>query len=120
MSDMIALFDMDGTLCDYDGAMQAALEALRSPYEPIGSYGHGDDSPSWLENRRRVVSTVPGFWRDLKPLPVGFMIVDVLTSLGFSLYVMTKGPQVQAIGVVREAGVVSCPCADRPGDCDRG
>ena len=33
-SELVALIDMDGTLCDYEGAMRRDLERLRSPGDP--------------------------------------------------------------------------------------
>jgi hypothetical protein len=28
----------------------------------------------------------------LRPLPIGFQLIDILKSLGFDLYILTKGP----------------------------
>lgn len=90
-SDDVALIDMDSTLCDYDGAMQRALERFRSPGE-VYDFEHGSRWPDWYEARRMAVSTVPGFWRDLDPLPVGMEIFHQLQELQFSCNILTKGP----------------------------
>lgn len=39
MKDRIALLDMDGTIADYDSAMNDALATLRSPGEPVFERG---------------------------------------------------------------------------------
>jgi len=89
MKDRIALLDMDGTIADYDSAMNDALATLRSPGEPVFERGL---FPDWIEARRTLIAMQPGFWRNLRPLPLGFSIVDVLMSLDFRITVLTKGP----------------------------
>src|SRR3990167_8256768 len=93
--ELVALLDMDGTLADYDGAMKRELAKLASPDE--NPFEHGDNLPDWIEARRTVVSRVPGFWRNLEKLEVGFEIVHLLEAAGFSLQVLTKGPSSKSL-----------------------
>ncbi len=94
-SDRIALIDLDGTVADYDGSMQRYMRILASPDEP--KYTHrpvlDDDEVPHLRVRRKLVQQLPGFWRQLKPIPLGFEVVDVLRKSGFELHVLTKGPK---------------------------
>lgn len=94
--DDVALIDMDGTLCDYDGAMSYELEKLRSPGETY-DFQHGGEWSDWYEARRAAVSRIPGFWRNLKPLPVGMEIYYMLQELQFDLNILTKGPSTKPI-----------------------
>src|ERR1043166_2488404 len=88
----IALLDLDGTLCDYNGAMARDLERLRAPDEaPHDPHAAGDDPPH-IKARRALIKVQPGWWRALEPLPLGFAIVEELRTLGFRLHVLTKGP----------------------------
>jgi 5'(3')-deoxyribonucleotidase len=89
--DRIALIDLDGTLADYDKALRIALAPLQSPGEP--PYGERDVEQPHIEARRKLIQSQPGFWRGLDPIPLGFHIVDELRARGFSLHVLTKGPQ---------------------------
>lgn len=88
----IALIDLDGTLANYDKAMRAALELIRSPHEPetAAEDVHGDGA--WLKNRKKLIRDVPNFWRDLERIPRGFGVLDALRDLKFDLVVLTKGP----------------------------
>lgn len=88
--DDLALVDMDGTVVDLDLAMKAGLESIRSPEEPV--FEHGDDLPAWMDARRHLLMTQPGFWRNLPRYEPGFEIVKILEEEGFLLHILTKGP----------------------------
>jgi 5'-nucleotidase len=93
--DRIALIDLDGTAADYDSEMQAQMRLIASPGEAL--YNHrpvlDEDEPDWLKARRKLIQRQPGFWRKLKPLPMGFEVIDELRQLKFDLHVLTKGPK---------------------------
>jgi hypothetical protein len=85
----IALVDMDGTLCDYDGKMRDQLAELRCPEEP--ELADWDDSPH-MSARRRLIKRLPGFWEDLAPLRLGFELLELVVELDFDVHILTKGP----------------------------
>jgi 5'-nucleotidase len=90
-SELVALVDMDGTLCDYDGAMLRDLERLRSPGDPL-VLPDNDDMHPWLRERRDLIRRQPGWWRNLPKLKLGFDVFGELRELGFEVHVLTKGP----------------------------
>jgi len=45
-----------------------------------------------IKERRRLIKTQPGFWRNLPRLEVGFQVLDLLRKHGFTLNILTKGP----------------------------
>ena len=87
----VALIDLGDTLCDCTAVLRDGLARLRGPTEDAR-----DDAlealPPHLEARRRLVMSVPGFWRDLPPLPLGFELLQLLRDEGFTVHVVTKGP----------------------------
>ncbi|MFP2925758.1 5' nucleotidase, NT5C type [Pyxidicoccus sp. 3LG] len=89
-SELVALVDMDGTLCDYQGAMLRDLERLRSPGEPPLTPDF-EDSP-WLRARQELIRGQPGWWARLEPRKQGFEVLAELRALEFELHVLTKGP----------------------------
>ena len=94
----IALFDMDGTLCDYHGAMVRSLELLQSPDElPIDPCHLHGDVPSWLSERISLIRRVPGWWENLPRLDDGFAILELAIQIGFEPQILTKGPATTAI-----------------------
>lgn len=92
--DRIALIDMDGTVVDLEKALRDATDPMRAPGEPPfqPSPTGWRDYPQHIEARRNVVKKIPGFWRTLPRLEMGFDIIEELRALGFGLHVLTKGP----------------------------
>lgn len=84
---LVALVDMDGTLCDYHGAITRDLAGLRSPGDPPPD----EDSP-WQRAREAVLRRQPGWWRNLPRLQLGFDVLAELQALQFEVHVLTKGP----------------------------
>lgn len=96
-SERIALFDMDGTLFDLDSRMKEELEKMRSPDEPEISNPF-EDLP-WLENRRRAIKRVSGFWRSLPKWKPGWDILEIAKEIGFDIHILTKGPSSKGMGI---------------------
>jgi 5'-nucleotidase len=90
-SELVALVDMDGTLCDYQGAMRRDLERLRSAGEPA-DFPDDDEAPAWLRERRDLIRRQPGWWRGLPRFELGFDVLGELQELGYEVHVLTKGP----------------------------
>ncbi len=91
----IALFDLDGSLADYDGAMIRDLETLRSPAEPpitVENVWSMDKQPH-IRERMRLIKQQPGWWLDLEPIPRGMAVLNLCRSLGFDIHILTKGPK---------------------------
>lgn len=87
----IALFDMDGTLADYDAAMQRDMALLAGPGEPPYQ-GHGDEAPPHLRARVRLIRAQPGWWEKLPVYAPGFQILTEARALRFQCHILTKGP----------------------------
>lgn len=96
--DQIALFDMDGSLADFDGAIRMALEAMRSPSEPpIPDDLWSIEYNPYMKARMRAIKAVPGFWLNLEPIQRGFEVYRLATALGFTNEILTKGPKSHAL-----------------------
>lgn len=93
MEDLIALVDLDGTLADYNEALERDLEAIRSPHEPVIDYDreYGKKTP-YMKERIRIIRSQPGWWLNLKPIQKGFDILEELKKFGFTFHVLTKAP----------------------------
>ena len=91
---LIALFDMDGTVADFDGAMRRDLAQLANPSEIVIPHcGPSDDEePPWLKARKRLIKTQRGWWRNLPEHSPGMEIFHLTLNMGFSPMVLTKGP----------------------------
>lgn len=88
----IALYDLDSTLANYRKAMATQQALLRGPDEPVEDDRFRSES-EWIDNRRKLIQNVPGFWRGLERIPLGFDVLDMTTRLDFKNSVLTKGPQ---------------------------
>lgn len=91
-SEKIALFDLDGTLCNYEGRMAEFLEAMRSPNEPVVDFSH-QEQPPYIEARMNAIKKIPGWWLNLPVIPGGIKIMQMAAQIGFNLHVLTKGPE---------------------------
>jgi hypothetical protein len=92
-SEQIGLFDLDGSLADYEGAMKGQLELLKSPGEP--EIDLWSEEP-YMEARRDLIARQPYFWSALKPLAGGFEILKMAESIGFRNEIVTKGPRTKS------------------------
>lgn len=88
----VALYDLDGTLADFDGAMRAAMGSLAAPREKA-YYEEQDDEPRHIRNRRRLVKRQPGYWSGLPRLKLGFDVLRETIKLGFDHMILSKGPR---------------------------
>lgn len=89
--DNIALFDMDGTIADYDYAMFRDLEPLYSPDEEKLTTLW--DAPEYLENRMDMIKNVPGWWRGLPPIESGIRLLKDAQKIGYEVHILTQGPR---------------------------
>jgi 5'-nucleotidase len=87
----VALIDLGDTLCECTQALQAEMARLSHPLAPA-NHELVDLRPSNLEERRRLVMSAPGFWRELAPRKAGFELLRLLRGQGFDIVVLTKGP----------------------------
>lgn len=95
----IALVDMDGTLCDYDGAMTLMMKEIAAPSDVLRWH---DEAPTYMIERKRLIQSLPGFWRNLPPLLLGMNVLNVLRELEFKINVLTKGPSNRSVNAWSE------------------
>lgn len=87
----ISLFDMDGTLCDYDRALAESLEKMRAPSEPeCKSFRN---APEYLIRRMDIIRSFESWWKNLPRLKLGWDILEIAQSLDFRIVVLTQGPR---------------------------
>ena len=87
----IALFDLDGSLADYEGAMARDLELIRGPDEPVYPV-FMTDRPEFLKRRAALIRKTPGWWENLPALQTGLYVLHEALGLGYEAHVLTKGP----------------------------
>ena len=90
-SELVALVDMDGTLCDYEGTMARDMEKLRSAGDPAVFPDDEHENP-WVRERRSLIRRQSGWWRHLPKLKLGFDVLGELQAQDFEVHVLTKGP----------------------------
>lgn len=89
----LALFDMDGTLCDYDSALFQKLEELRSPDEPVWDIPVRDNAPEYIKRRADMIRRSEEWWANLPKLQLGWDILEVAKNLGYHIMILTQGPR---------------------------
>jgi 5'-nucleotidase len=88
----VALFDLDGTLADFDLDMRERMVMLAGPGEPSWDPDREGDEPEHIKQRRRIIKSVPGFWTGLRIMSDGFQLMDMAHQIGFRLMILSRGP----------------------------
>lgn len=89
----IALFDLDGTLVDYESTLIRDLNELRSPEEPRVTETPRDSAPEYLRARANLIRSSIEWWARLPKLSIGFDIWNVAIKLDLSRMILTQGPR---------------------------
>lgn len=88
----VALFDMDGTLCDYEKAIIRDYNLLKGPNDPDYNFDLIEKTP-YLKERVRIIRRQPNWWLNLEKFKLGFDILDLARELNFKINILTKGPR---------------------------
>ena len=89
----IALFDMDGTLCDYDKGLSMELEKLRNPSETLFVPPLSDDAPDYIKARADLIRKSEEWWENLPKFKLGFDVLEIAKELGYKRMILTQGPR---------------------------
>jgi 5'-nucleotidase len=94
--DNVFLWDMDGSLADYEGGLLKYLAKIRGPHDPVlhlESIWDTEKREPWFKERIRLIKSLPGFWKNLDPILKGFAVYKMAREMGFQNEVLTKGPK---------------------------
>jgi hypothetical protein len=87
----VGLFDLDGTLANYEKSMLTWLRLMQAPDEPF--YEVHARNPAYFYQRQCVIRRQPGFWRNLEPMELGFQVLRLAEEVGFrNFHACTRGP----------------------------
>lgn len=89
----IALFDMDGSLADFDHRMREELLKIKSDYEPDPGYIFWHGLPKHIFPRMELIWSQPGWWLSLPPIEMGINAFNYAEEKGFECHIVTKGPR---------------------------
>lgn len=87
----IALFDMDGVLCDHDRILFEELEKLRSPKEPVYTPPIRDDAPEYIKNRADLIRSSESWWVNLPKFQLGWDVLEIARKLEYRIMILTQG-----------------------------
>ncbi|MBC8435166.1 hypothetical protein H8D91_01545 [archaeon] len=89
----IALFDMDGTLCDHDKALFRDLELLRSPSEKQYKNLAEKDIPAYVLKRANLIRVQEYWWQTLPKFKLGWDVLEEAKKLEYKIMILTQGPK---------------------------
>lgn len=110
----VALFDMDGTLFDYEGQMIKDLLSIHGPHEEPSEHALTTND-MWelartyphLEKRMDLIKKQPGWWRNLPRLKLGWNIYHMAEAVGFCTKILTKGPRSKSAAWAEKVDCIS-------------
>lgn len=92
----IALFDMDGTLCDYETGLRRELEKMRAPEEKPFIYSH-DAWPDHIKARADAIRAQESWWANLPKLQQGCDVLGIAQELRYKVMILTQGPRTNPV-----------------------
>jgi hypothetical protein len=96
-SDNIGLFDLDGSLANYDKAILEGLAALKSPDESVIEDVRAVGEIPHVKARMDLIMRQPSWWCNLEPIPMGFQVLELAKEIGFQIHVLTQGPRTKPL-----------------------
>jgi 5'-nucleotidase len=93
MDEKVALFDLDGTLADYDGQLRRELLETKSRHEKLPKDFHSGKLPQWLTYRTDLIKSQEGWWANLPVIESGISLLKLCANIGFDVYILTQGPK---------------------------
>lgn len=90
--DLLALYDMDGSLFNYDEPLTAELEKIASPGEEPIKLGF-DKTPGYLRERINLITSQESFWENLPKFQLGWDVLKITQELGYDHTILTQGPR---------------------------
>jgi FMN phosphatase YigB (HAD superfamily) len=89
----IALFDLDGTLCDYDRKLFEDLEKLRGPQEHAHHPPLSASTPAHILRRADLIKSQEEWWATLPRFQLGWDILAIARELNYRIMILTQGAQ---------------------------
>lgn len=90
--DLIALFDMDGTLFDYDGSLKREMNKLKSPGEKTFSL-YDENKPDYIKKRIDLITSSESFWENMPKFDLGWGVLETAKNLDYKIMILTQGPR---------------------------
>jgi hypothetical protein len=88
----VALFDMDGTLCDHEGQLRRDLKALMAPCERDFK-GDLHKAPEHVKRRAEMIMSSQDWWAGLPRFRLGWDVLQVARDQGYRIMILTQGPR---------------------------
>lgn len=89
----IALFDMDGTLCNYDLELKREMNKLKAPEEKPFSPPLPNSAPDYIKERANLIRSRESWWENLPKLRLGWDILEIAKELEYRIMILTQGPR---------------------------
>lgn len=93
MSQLVALFDIDDTLCDTTGQTNLDLRKVFNDGREIITDYTSERCQAYMRREIRRIRSQPGWWTNLPRLNDGFQLYNLMQSEGVEIEILTKMPE---------------------------
>jgi len=93
MKQLVALFDMDDTLCDTSGQRARDLMKISEEGAEIISDFRDPRCKLYVQRQLKLIMSQPGWWENLPKLNDGFELYNLAKEEGFETQLLSKAPE---------------------------
>lgn len=93
MKSLVALFDMDDTLCDTTGQRTREIEKYLPNEKKFSVDYCSPQCTPQIKNLLRTSISQPGWWENLPILQDGFDLYNLIKQEGFETHIISKAPE---------------------------
>lgn len=94
MEQLVALFDMDDTLCDTSGQRARDLTKISEEGTEIISDFRDPRCKPYIQKQLKLIMSQPGWWENLPSLNDGFELYALAQEEGFETQIISKAPKI--------------------------
>lgn len=96
------LYDVDGTLFNFEKKIIQDLNAMNSPNEQEITALYREDIPDHLWDRMTYIKNQPGWWFTLPKIDNGFKLWEFTKNRGFRHVIVAKAPSCNELAIAEK------------------
>lgn len=93
VQDEIVIVDFIGSICACDDALRQEMCRIALPGDQSEVYTTFENCPDWILARQNLITSLPDFWQNLAPSPIGFDVLRNVEGIGLPIHLSVSRVQ---------------------------